>query len=211
MNPKKQYYENVANTIIKNMEKRQMKGYYCPDSESALKKVLELIPEGASIGWGGSMTLSEIGIQQAVCEGNYEVYNRDLAKTPEEQKEVYRQICGCDYYLMSTNAITLNGELVNVDGRGNRVAFLCFGPENVIVIAGMNKVTTDVEDGLKRVRNMAAPPNCVRLNRNTPCSVTGKCADCLSPDSICASTVITRKSMIPGRIHVILVGEELGY
>lgn len=211
MDPKKQYFENVAKTIIQNLEKRSMKGYYCPDSESALKKVLELIPDGASIGWGGSMTLDETGIKKAVLDGNYTIYNRDTAKTPEDQKKVYSQICGCDYYLMSTNAITLNGELVNVDGRGNRVAFLCFGPENVIVVAGMNKLATDVDDGLKRVRNMAAPPNCVRLNRNTPCAVTGKCVDCLSPDSICASTVITRKSMIPGRITVILVGEELGY
>lgn len=211
MSPKNQYYENVASTIISNLEKHSMKGFYCPDKESALAKVKELIPEGASIGWGGSMTLDETGIKQAVLEGNYEVYNRDIARTPEEQKKVFSQICGCDYYLMSTNAITLNGELVNVDGRGNRVAFLCFGPENVIVVAGMNKITTDVEDGLKRVRNMAAPPNCVRLSKNTPCAKTGKCADCLSPDSICASTVITRKSMIPGRITVILVGEELGY
>lgn len=211
MSPKKQYYENVASTIISNLEKRSMKGFYCPDKESALAKVKELIPEGASIGWGGSMTLDETGIKQAVLEGNYEVYNRDIASTPEEQKKVFSQICGCDYYLMSTNAITLNGELVNVDGRGNRVAFLCFGPENVIVVAGMNKITTDVEDGLKRVHNMAAPPNCVRLGKNTPCAKTGKCGDCLSPDSICASTVITRKSMIPGRITVILVGEELGY
>lgn len=211
MSPKNQYYENVASTIISNLKKRSMKGFYCPDKESALAKVKELIPEGASIGWGGSMTLDETGIKQAVLEGNYEVYNRDIARTPEEQKKVFSQICGCDYYLMSTNAITLNGELVNVDGRGNRVAFLCFGPENVIVVAGMNKITTDVEDGLKRVRNMAAPPNCVRLSKNTPCAKTGKCADCLSPDSICASTVITRKSMIPGRITVILVGEELGY
>ena len=211
MNPKKQYYENAAKTVIQNLEKRSIKGYYCPDSESVLKKVMELIPEGASVGWGGSVTLDQTGIKNAVIEGNYEVYNRDTAKTPEEQKKVYRQICGCDYYLLSTNAITLSGELVNMDGRGNRVAFLCFGPENVIVVAGMNKLVTDVEEGMKRVRNMAAPPNCVRLNRNTPCAVTGKCADCLSPDSICASMVITRKSMIPGRITVLLVGEELGY
>lgn len=211
MNPKKQYYENAAKTIIQNLEKRHMKGYYCPDSESALKKVLELIPEGSSIGWGGSATLDETGIKKAVCEGSFEVFNRDTAKTPEEQKKVYTQICGCDYYLMSTNAITLNGELVNVDGRGNRVAFLCFGPGNVIVVTGMNKVVADVDTGIKRVRNMVAPPNTVRLGRNTPCAVTGRCADCLSPDCICAQTVITRLSMVPGRITVILVGEELGY
>ena len=211
MSPKKQYYENIAKTMIQNMEKRQMKGYYCETKEEALALVKELIPAGASVGWGGSVTLDETGIKAALIDGDYEVYNRDLAKTAEEQKKVYGQICGCDYYFMSTNAITLNGELVNIDGRGNRVAFLCFGPENVVVIAGMNKVVTDVEDGFKRVRNMAAPPNTVRLNRNTPCAKTGKCGDCLSSDCICSSMVITRRSQIPGRLNVILVGEELGY
>ena len=211
MSPKKQYYENIAKTMIQNMEKRQMKGYYCETKEEALALVKELIPAGASVGWGGSVTLDETGIKAALIDGDYEVYNRDLAKTAEEQKKVYGQICGCDYYFMSTNAITLNGELVNIDGRGYRVAFLCFGPENVVVIAGMNKVVTDVEDGFKRVRNMAAPPNTVRLNRNTPCAKTGKCGDCLSSDCICSSMVITRRSQIPGRLNVILVGEELGY
>ncbi len=211
MDPKKRYYENAAKTIIQNLEKRQMKGYYCEDSERALKKVLELIPEGASIGWGGSMTLSETGIMDAVCSGPYKVLNRENAKTKEAQKQIYGEICGCDYFLMSTNAITLNGELINVDGRGNRVAFLCFGPENVLIITGMNKVVTDIDAGIKRARNIAAPPNTVRLNRNTPCAVTGRCADCLSPDSICSQTVITRRSHIPERITVILVGEDLGY
>ncbi len=211
MHPKKKYYENLANTMIENMAKRQMKGYYCATKEEALEKVMSMIPVGSSVGWGGSVSLDEAGIKQAVMDGDFEVYNRDLAKTPEEQKEVYKNICFCDYYLMGTNAITIDGELVNIDGRGNRVAFLCFGPENVIVVAGMNKVVKDVEDGFKRVRNVAAPPNTVRLSRNTPCATTGKCGDCYSPDCICSSMVITRRSQVPGRINVILVGEELGY
>lgn len=212
MNPKKKYYENVAATIIKNLEKRQMSGIYCADKESAVAKVLELIPDGSSIGWGGSMTLAENGFLQAVYDKNtYQIFDRDKAKTPEEQKKVYCDICGCDYFLMSTNAITLDGELINIDGRGNRVAFLCYGPDHVIIVAGMNKVVSDVESGIQRVRNIAAPPNNVRLNRNTPCAVTGRCADCLSPDCICSQTVITRRAHVPGRITVILVGEELGY
>lgn len=211
MNHKKQYYENAAKTIIKNLEKRRMKGYYCADSESAVKKVMELIPEGASIGWGGSVTLNETGIMDAIRNGGYKIIDRETAATPEEYKKIYAEICGCDCFLMSTNAITLDGELVNVDGRGNRVSYLCFGPEKVIVVAGMNKVVTDVEAGIKRTRNVAAPPNTVRLGRNTPCAITGECADCLSPDCICAQTVVTRLSMIPGRINVILVGEELGF
>lgn len=211
MNPKKKYYENAAKTIIKNFEKRRIEGFYCETKEDAVKKVLEIMEEGKSVAWGGSMSLSESGVMDAVRSANYEILDRESAKTKEEQKEMFGKICGCDYFLMSSNAITLDGELVNVDGRGNRVSFLCFGPENVIVVAGMNKIVPDVESAMKRVRNIAAPPNTVRLNKNTPCSVTGSCADCLSPDCICAQTVITRLSAIPNRIKVVLVGEELGY
>ena len=212
MEPKKQYYENVAATIIKNLEKRRMNGFYCADKESAIAKVLELMPSGSSVGWGGSMTLKDNGFFDAIVDANaYQVIDRDTAKTKEEEKKIYSEICAANVFLMSTNAITLDGELVNVDGRGNRVSFLCYGPDKVIVVAGMNKVVTDVEDGIKRVRNMAAPPNCVRLNKKTPCAVTGTCADCFSPDCICAQTVVTRLSFYPGRINVILVGEELGY
>lgn len=211
MNNRKQYYANAAASIIKNLEKRQMVGYYCPDSASAVEKVKELIPEGASVGWGGSMTLFETGIMDAVKRGPYRILDRDSAKTPEEQKKMYAEICCSDYFLMSTNAITLDGELVNVDNRGNRVSFLCFGPEHVLVIAGMNKIVSDVSGGIRRARDIAAPPNTLRLNRKTPCSVTGRCADCQSPDCICAQTVITRRSAYKDRITVILVGESLGY
>ena len=124
---------------------------------------------------------------------------------------MYANIFNSDFFLMSTNAITLDGELINIDSRGNRVAFLCYGPENVLIVAGMNKLVTDVESGIKRVRDMAAPPNTVRLDKKTPCSVTGRCGNCLSPDCICSQIVVTRFSNIPKRIKVILVGEELGY
>lgn len=211
MTPKQQYYENAAATIIKNLEKRQMEGYYCATSEEAVKKALELMPEGASIGWGGSMTLAETGLMDVIREENYRIIDREMAKTPEEQRKIYGEICCSDFFLMSTNAITLDGELVNIDGRGNRVAFLCYGPQNVLIIAGMNKVVSDVESGVKRVRDIASPPNTVRLNKNTPCAVTGRCGNCLSPDCICSQVLITRRSGIPGRIKVILVGEELGY
>ena len=209
--PKKKYYENVANTIIKNMEKRQIEGYYCSDKKSALKKALELIPKGASIGFGGSITLSETGLMDAIQNGNYKIINRELAKTPEEQRKIYGEICCSDFFLRGTNAITLDGELINIDGRGNRVAFLCYGPQNVLILVGMNKVVTDIDSGFKRVRNIASPPNTVRLNKKTPCAVTGKCEDCYSPDCICGQFVVTRRSGVPNRIKVILIGEELGY
>lgn len=211
MTPKQKYYENAAETIIKNLKKRRMEGYYCATKEEAVKKALELMPKGASIGWGGSMTLEESGLMEAVRSAEYAIIDRDAAKTDEERKEVFAKIVNCDYFLMSTNAITLDGELINIDGRGNRVSFLCFGPEHVLILAGMNKVVTDVDSGIKRVHDIASPANTVRLNKNTPCAKTGRCADCLSDDCICAQTVITRLSLVPNRIQVILVGEELGY
>ena len=147
MDVKQKYYENTAATVINNLEKRRMEGYYCVSKEDAVKKVLELMEEGKSVAWGGSMTLEESGVMEAVKKGDYNIIDREQAKTSGERREVYGKICGCDYFLMSSNAITLDGELVNIDGRGNRVSFLCFGPENVIVVAGMNKIVTDVEEG----------------------------------------------------------------
>ena len=124
---------------------------------------------------------------------------------------MYRDAFSADTYFMSTNAITLDGELINIDGNGNRVAALIYGPDQVIIVAGLNKVTANVEDGIRRVRNCATPPNCIRLNKKTPCAATGRCADCLSPEGICNQLVITRRSGNPDRIKVILIGESLGY
>lgn len=211
MSPKEIANQNLANTIIKNMAKKNMEGYYCATSAEAVEKALSLMPEGASVTWGGSMTLTECGLMDALKTANYELIDRDTAKTPEDSRLMYAKQVMADYYLMSSNAITIDGELVNIDGRANRVSCLCWGPQNVIIIAGVNKVCSDVENAVQRVRNFAAPPNCVRLNRNTPCTQTGKCGDCYSPDCICSQVLITRRSSTPNRIKVILVGEELGY
>ena len=211
MSPKEIANQNLANTIIKNMAKKNLEGYYCATSAEAVEKALSLMPEGASVTWGGSMTLTECGLMDALRTANYEIIDRDTAKTPEEARVMYSKQVMADYFLMSTNAITIDGELVNIDGRSNRVSCLCWGPQNVIIIAGMNKVAPDVESAIKRVRNMAAPANCVRLNKNTPCAQTGKCGDCYSQESICSQVLITRRSGAPNRIKVILVGEELGY
>lgn len=209
--PKTNFYEVQAATIIKNLAKRNMDGYYCPDAASAVTLALSLIPEGSSIGWGGSMTLNETGLMDALKEHAYTLIDRSTASTPEERQQIYAKTVLADYYLMSTNAITLDGQLVNIDGTGNRVACLIHGPEHVLVLAGMNKVCTDVESAMKRVKNCAAPPNTVRLSCKTPCAVTGTCGDCLSPETICCQEVVTRYSRIPGRITVILIGEEYGY
>lgn len=159
----------------------------------------------------GSITLIETGLISALKNGDYRIIDRDIATNLEEEKEIYSEICRSDYFLMSTTAITLDGELINIDGKGNRVAFLCFGPQNVLILTGLNKVVTDIESGFKRIQNEASSPNAIRLNRNTPCAITGKCENCYSPDCMCGQFVLTRRSGIPNRIKVILIGEELGY
>ena len=211
MSPKEIAKQNLANTIIKNMEKKNLEAYYCATSKEAVEKALSLMPEGASITWGGSESIKECGLMDAIKGANYELIDRADAKTPEEDRIMYSRQVMADFFLMSSNAITIDGELVNIDGRANRVSLLCWVPQNVIVIAGMNKIASDVESAIQRVRDAAAPPNTVRLNKNTPCAQTGRCGNCYSPDCICSQIVITRRSSTPKRIKVILVGEELGY
>ena len=202
-----------AQTIIKGLEKRNMEGVFCETKEDALAKALSYIEEGSSVTWGGSMSISEIGLMDAVKNGNYEIIDRSVAKNYDEQREIFSKAVLADYYLMSSNAITLDGELINIDGTGNRVACLTYAPKNVIMIVGMNKVVNDVEDGIKRVRNFASPPNTLRLGLKTPCSMTGRCGDCYGDTCICSQIVVTRRqsAAMRGRIKIILVGESLGY
>lgn len=211
MSPKKVYYENLADSIIEKFNKRGIEGYYCENAQDALLTAKRFLTPGCSITWGGSQTLDEIGLLDELKDSDYLIYDRNSAHTPEEKSEMYSKIVTADYFFMSSNAITLDGQLINIDGNGNRVACLITGPKNVIIIAGMNKIVTDVPNGIERVRNMATPPNAVRLGSKTPCAELGRCANCLTDDCLCCEIVITRKSRIPGRIKVILVGEELGY
>lgn len=211
MSPKKVYYENLADTIIEKFNKRGIEGYYCENATEALSTAKRFLTPGCSISWGGSETLKEIGLLEELSSSDYLLYDRETAKTPAESAMLYSKIVMADYYFMSSNAITIDGQLVNIDGKGNRVACLITGPKNVIVIAGMNKIVVDADTAIDRIRNMATPPNVVRLNKKTPCAETGKCANCLVDDCICNQIVITRRSGTPGRIKVILVGEELGF
>lgn len=212
MNPKQMHYETLANTVIKNLAKRRMEGCYCPTIEDAEKKAFSYLTEGCTVSFGGSMTLEETGMLTALRhDPNIRLIDRAAAKSPEEIKQMFHDALSADFYFMSTNAITVDGELVNIDGNGNRVAALIYGPENVIILAGMNKVSTNVDEAISRVHATATPMNCKRLNKNTPCAATGVCADCLSPDCICNQVVVTRRSGIKNRIKVILIGEELGY
>lgn len=207
----KQRNRLLADKVIKGLESRNMCGYYAETKEDALKKALELIPEGSSIGWGGSVSIQEIGLRDAVLNGNYTVYNRDTCATAEERREMECKIFGCDYFLCSSNAITEDGILVNIDGNSNRVAAIAYGPRNVLMIVGMNKVAKDTEAAVSRARNIAAPTNAQRFPLNIPCKVNGSCADCKSKDTICCEFLITRYSRHSDRFHIILVNEDLGF
>lgn len=211
MNIKKEYYKNLSATVLKGFKKRFIEGYYCETAAEAKELALSLVPENSKVSFGGSVTLEETGVLAALrSREDITLYDRATATTPEENKKIMHDALSCDYYFMSSNAITANGELVNIDGNGNRVAALIYGPENVIIIAGMNKIVKDVEEGISRTRNTASPQNCIRLGKNNPCAVNGVCGNCLA-DTICDQIVITRASRVPNRIKVILVGEDLGF
>lgn len=211
MTPKQLAFQTAASGIIQKLASRNMEGYFFEDSASCVSAITDLMEDGSVLSWGGSESIKECGLMDAIRSGNYTLIDRLAAKTPEEGRELYAKAVLSDYYLMSSNAITYDGELINIDGNGNRVACLIHGPKNVILVVGMNKLVPDVESGYKRVRNLASPANAKRLGRNTPCFHTGKCGDCLSDDCMCNHVVVTRRCGIPGRIKVFLVAEELGY
>lgn len=212
MNPMETYYKTLAETVIKNLQKRQIEGFYCATSKEAVTLANDMVAKDSSVSFGGSMTLSESGMMEVLkSRSDITLYDRNTVNTPEEVNEIYRRAFDSDYFFMSSNAIAASGELVNIDGTGNRVAALIYGPKHVIILAGMNKVAPDLDSAIARAKNMAAAPNSIRLNRSTPCSAAGICGDCQSPDCICCQTVITRRSREADRIKVILIGEHLGY
>ena len=199
--------ELLAQKVIKGLQSRHINGYYAADKEAALKLALSLIPEGSSVGMGGATSVEEIGLKEAMIRGNYRFIDRDAM----DRREAYLMMYDCDFFLAGANALTEDGVIVNLDGRGNRVSMIAFGPRKVLIIAGMNKVCPDVESAVRRVRTTAAPINAQRFQMNTPCLKTGSCLDCKSPDSICCDLLLVRGSMDADRIHVILVGENLGF
>lgn len=211
MNPVKEYYQTRAKEVIAEFKERNMEGYYCSTRKEAVAKALELSEEGSSVSWGGSMTLRNINLINELKTNNYQTIDRSTAENEKEKYQIYYEALDSDYYFMSANAITLDGKLVNIDGRGNRIAALIYGPDEVIIIAGMNKIVRDEETALKRVKNHAAPINAMRLDQDTPCTGTGRCHNCLVEDCICSQQLVTRYSRETGRIKIILVGEELGY
>lgn len=205
--------ELLLKGLIDGIKRRRMDGYFCQSIEEANKLVMELINEGDSVSWGGSMTIRDMGLTKLIKDsGKFKVMDRDEASSTDEMREIQRQALLCDTYLMSTNAITNDGELVNIDGLGNRVAALCYGPKQVIVVVGVNKIMHSEQAAVDRARNVAAPTNMQRFTgKSTPCSKTGKCGNCSGVDSICGQVVITRFSMIPSRIKIVVVNEKLGF
>ena len=200
--------ELLAQKVIKGLESRNMSGYYAASKEEALKLALTMIPEGSSVTMGGAMSAHEIGLVDALKAGNYNFIDRNAF---EDKRAAMLAAYDADVFLSSTNAMTDDGILVNIDGNANRVSAICQGPKKVLFIVGMNKVCGDLDGAMKRARNVAAPTNAQRFGLSTPCAKTGKCMDCKSLDTICCQFLITRFSRHKDRIHVILVNRNLGF
>ena len=199
--------ELLAQTVIKGLQSRNITGYYAADQKEACQLALSLIPKEKSIAMGGCMSAKEIGLLSALNEGGYHFIDRSRM----DPREALLASFSADIFLSSVNAMTDDGILVNIDGNANRVACIAQGPQKVIFIVGIQKVCSDLDSAMKRARNVAAPANAQRFPLQTPCKVTGKCSDCKSPDTICCEFLITRYSKHPGRMHLILVNEELGF
>ena len=208
---KKKRYSKLGPKTVSALEKRGFEAYYFDSAEEARTKILSLIAPDASVGYGGSLTVNALGLKEALRERGNTMFDRDFAADMAEKKKIEHLALSADWFLMGTNAISEDGQLINIDGIGNRVAALIYGPENVLVVSGMNKMVKTLDDAWSRARNTAAPENMSRFaGLNTPCAVTGSCADCLSPDCICNQLVHTRRCKPAGRIKVILIGEDLG-
>ena len=204
--------ENKIKRTIKSLEKNNMSGYLVKDKEELLSKIRELIPQKSLVGCGGSQTLIETGVIDFLRVCDYEFLDRyQKGLTSDEIKNLHRKSFCSDAYVTSTNAITENGELYNVDGNGNRVAAMLYGPDKVIVVCGVNKIVKDIDEAIKRNEQMSAPSNAKRLNTKTPCKEVGYCMDCESPDRICCEYSVIKKQRTSDRIHVIFLNQSLGY
>lgn len=202
-------YDKAGPEICKALKRRNFEAYYVSTKKEALSLAHSLIPADDVVSFGGAMSADEIGLLARVRE-THKVIDRDKAKSREESVEMMRRALLCDTFIMGCNAISADGTLVNIDGNGNRVAALAFGPKRVLIIAGMNKVCPDLATARSRARNIAAPTNSQRFDIKTPCKTDGLCHDCTSPDCICNMIIETRRSRVAGRIKIVLVGEKLG-
>ena len=205
------FYKKRGEILVKNLQSRHFDAYYCATKEEALIKALDLIPKDATVGWGGAYSAMQIGLMDALNKGPYRTIDRDKCKTQEEKQQAAKDCFSADVFLTGANALSLDGQMVNIDGNGNRIGAVIYGPTSVLVIAGMNKVEENLDAAIRRARTVAAPINEQRFLGNTPCAVTGVCADCKSENCICNHIVVTRHCRPIGRIKFILVGEDLGF
>lgn len=206
------YVERQVNRTIDNLRKHNMEGYFVKNEIELIELLKELITENSVVGIGDSMTLFETGVINFLRKGNYrflDKYKENI--TSEEKKQIYIQNFSSDTFMCSTNALTENGELYNIDGNGSRVAPMIYGPKQVVLVAGINKIVGDLKEAEKRVRNYSAPIDAKRLKKNTPCTTLGYCVDCKSPNRICNDFSIITGQFVKDRIKVIIVGKELGY
>lgn len=204
--------EMKINRTIEALKKNNINGYYAKNRDEVIKLIEDIVAEGSKVAVGGSETLSELGVLEHLRSGRYDFLDRYKAElTPEEVTNIFKQSFLADAYLSGCNAITENGELYNVDGNGNRVAAMLYGPDKVIVICGVNKIVKDVDEAIKRNRAISAPMNAKRLKRKTPCAKVGYCMDCNSPERICNEYTLIKKQRLPERMHVIFLNENLGY
>lgn len=212
MTPIEERNQKLAQQLIKQLNRRHIEAFYCPTGKEAVNKVSELIADGSTVTWGGTATVRDLGIPAMLKNrGTLQVLDRDEVETPEEKQEIYLKAFSADVYLTSANAISEDGVIVNIDGNGNRVAAISWGPKKVIFVIGLNKVAQTVEAALARARGIASPTNSQRFEMNTPCKLDGKCHNCNSPESICSYVHFLRNSRGGGRHIVVLVGENLGY
>ena len=206
--------ERIVEVTLENLQKNGFAAFYVPSKEEALRKVLAIIPADAKVGVGGSVTIREIGLVEALDKrGNHLVDHWRIGLSSEEARDARHNQPVSDIFLSSSNAVTMDGKLVNADGTGNRVAAMIFGPRKVIIVVGVNKIVTDVDEGLKRIRNVASPMNAKRLGSRSPCALTGTCAEdrCEVPWRLCHVIVIIERRPSETDTTVVLVGESLGY
>ncbi|MBR4455748.1 MAG: lactate utilization protein [Solobacterium sp.] len=204
----KTVYRLKLERIAKHLEGNQFAASVFDTKEEAAAFLKQVIPPGSSVGIGGSVTLDEMGVVKWL-RSDPEIRFIDRYSMPDK-KQAFRESLLADVYLMSSNAVTMDGYLYNVDGTGNRVAALIYGPDKVYVACGRNKIVKDAEEAKSRVEEIAAPANCARLEKENPCTKTGSCMHCSLPTTICNQFVLSRRSGVPGRIHVLLINEELG-
>ena len=210
--PKKEYYRKRGALLVRNLKRRHFEACYCDTKEEALQYALDQIGKEETIGWGGALSAQQIGLMDALNENGYHTYDRNQCRTDEEREQCMKNCMFADVFVTGANAISLTGEMVNIDGSGNRVSAIVYGPKKVLVIAGMNKVRDTLQEAVSRARTVAAPINKQRFpNGDTPCLHTGTCSDCTSESCICNQILITRHCRPAGRIRFILVGEDLGF